>query len=306
MAKSKPTAEPPPPPPTEGGGEYTVVARRYRPQQFADLIGQEHVAKALVNALQSGRVAHAYLFTGARGVGKTSRRPHPGQGPQLRRGADRHPVRPVRQLPRHRRRRRRGRAGDRRRQQQQGRRGPRPAAERRLPPHPRPVQDLHHRRSPHAHHVGVQRAAEDAGGAAAARQVHLRHHGSAEDPDHDPVAGASGSTSPTSARPASSTSSSSIVEREGLQADDDALRLVARRAAGSMRDSQSLLDQLLASCTGRLTAEQRARGARHRRGRAGRGPRHGRPGRTTPRRPSNLVARGRRTRASSSANWPTS
>jgi DNA polymerase-3 subunit gamma/tau len=56
----------------ETDGEYTVVARRYRPQQFADLIGQEHVAKALVNAIQSGRVAHAYLFTGARGVGKTS------------------------------------------------------------------------------------------------------------------------------------------------------------------------------------------------------------------------------------------
>lgn len=52
--------------------EYTVLARRYRPQQFADLVGQEAVAKALVNALQSGRVAHAYLFTGARGVGKTS------------------------------------------------------------------------------------------------------------------------------------------------------------------------------------------------------------------------------------------
>ncbi len=52
--------------------EYTVVARRYRPRQFADLIGQEHVAAALTNALTSGRVAHAYLFTGARGVGKTS------------------------------------------------------------------------------------------------------------------------------------------------------------------------------------------------------------------------------------------
>ncbi|HET6572752.1 MAG TPA: DNA polymerase III subunit gamma/tau [Fimbriiglobus sp.] len=51
---------------------YTVVARRYRPQQFADLIGQEHVAQALTNALSSGRVAHGYLFTGARGVGKTS------------------------------------------------------------------------------------------------------------------------------------------------------------------------------------------------------------------------------------------
>src|SRR5438445_11782066 len=54
------------------GGEYTVLARRYRPQQFKDLIGQEAVAQALTNAIQSGRVAHAYLFTGARGVGKTS------------------------------------------------------------------------------------------------------------------------------------------------------------------------------------------------------------------------------------------
>lgn len=52
--------------------EYTVVARRYRPQQFDDLVGQEAVAQSLKNALTGGRVAHAYLFTGARGVGKTS------------------------------------------------------------------------------------------------------------------------------------------------------------------------------------------------------------------------------------------
>src|SRR5258707_13071197 len=52
--------------------EYTVVARRYRPRQFADLIGQEAVGQAVRNALTSDRVAHAYLFTGARGVGKTS------------------------------------------------------------------------------------------------------------------------------------------------------------------------------------------------------------------------------------------
>jgi DNA polymerase-3 subunit gamma/tau len=51
---------------------YTVLARRYRPQQFADLVGQDAVVKALINALESNRVAHAYLFTGARGVGKTS------------------------------------------------------------------------------------------------------------------------------------------------------------------------------------------------------------------------------------------
>jgi DNA polymerase III subunit gamma/tau len=70
MAKRKATAPDPAPP--AAPAEYTVVARRYRPQQFADLVGQEPVAQALVNALKSGRVAHAYLFTGARGVGKTS------------------------------------------------------------------------------------------------------------------------------------------------------------------------------------------------------------------------------------------
>ena len=52
--------------------EYTVLARRYRPGQFADLVGQETIAQSLKNAIQSRRVAHAYLFTGARGVGKTS------------------------------------------------------------------------------------------------------------------------------------------------------------------------------------------------------------------------------------------
>jgi DNA polymerase-3 subunit gamma/tau len=53
-------------------GEYVVVARRYRPQTFADLVGQEHVGQALSGAITTNRVGHAYLFTGARGVGKTS------------------------------------------------------------------------------------------------------------------------------------------------------------------------------------------------------------------------------------------
>lgn len=51
---------------------YTVVARRYRPKSFEELIGQDHVAQALSKAIATGRVGHAYLFTGARGVGKTS------------------------------------------------------------------------------------------------------------------------------------------------------------------------------------------------------------------------------------------
>jgi DNA polymerase III subunit gamma/tau len=51
---------------------YTVLARRYRPQQFDQLIGQDAIVRSLVNAIKADRVAHAYLFTGARGVGKTS------------------------------------------------------------------------------------------------------------------------------------------------------------------------------------------------------------------------------------------
>lgn len=51
---------------------YTVLARKYRPQTFADLVGQEHVTRTLSNAIASDRVAHAFLFTGVRGVGKTT------------------------------------------------------------------------------------------------------------------------------------------------------------------------------------------------------------------------------------------
>ncbi len=52
--------------------EYTVLARRFRPQTFDEVVGQGMVAQALRNAIAGNRVAHAYLFTGARGVGKTS------------------------------------------------------------------------------------------------------------------------------------------------------------------------------------------------------------------------------------------
>ena len=51
---------------------YEVLARKWRPQVFEDVIGQEHITQTLVNAIKSGRLAHAFLFSGARGVGKTS------------------------------------------------------------------------------------------------------------------------------------------------------------------------------------------------------------------------------------------
>src|SRR5678815_2904648 len=51
---------------------YQVIARKYRPQRFGDVVGQEHVTRTLSHAIESGRIAHAYLFCGPRGTGKTT------------------------------------------------------------------------------------------------------------------------------------------------------------------------------------------------------------------------------------------
>ena len=55
-----------------GRMSYLVLARKWRPRRFSELVGQEHVVRALTNALASGRIHHAFLFTGTRGVGKTT------------------------------------------------------------------------------------------------------------------------------------------------------------------------------------------------------------------------------------------
>ena len=57
--------------PTTGAG-YQVLARKYRPRQFEDLIGQEAMVRTLSNAFETGRIAHAFMLTGVRGVGKTT------------------------------------------------------------------------------------------------------------------------------------------------------------------------------------------------------------------------------------------
>ncbi|OGL49296.1 MAG: DNA polymerase III, subunit gamma and tau, partial [Candidatus Schekmanbacteria bacterium RBG_13_48_7] len=52
--------------------EYQVLARKYRPQNFYDIVGQQHVAETLKNSITANRIGHAFLFTGPRGVGKTT------------------------------------------------------------------------------------------------------------------------------------------------------------------------------------------------------------------------------------------
>ena len=66
--EARPVVETPP----ESGDAYTVLARKYRPRTFEDLIGQEAMVRTLANAFSTGRIAHAFMLTGVRGVGKTT------------------------------------------------------------------------------------------------------------------------------------------------------------------------------------------------------------------------------------------
>jgi DNA polymerase III subunit gamma/tau len=71
VAKVEPASEPVQPP-AEDGAAYQVLARKYRPRTFEDLIGQEAMVRTLTNAFATGRIAHAFMLTGVRGVGKTT------------------------------------------------------------------------------------------------------------------------------------------------------------------------------------------------------------------------------------------
>jgi len=250
MAKKTPAAAPTPEPPAE----YTVVARRYRPRQFAELIGQEHVAQSLVNALESDRVAHAYLFTGARGVGKTSaarilakalnceKGPTPtpcgecesclaiaeGQDVDVLEidGASNNKVDEIRDL----------RANV----------GFRPTRGR----YKIYIIDEVHMLTTGAFNALLKTLEEP--------PSHVKFILATTEVQKLPITILSRCQRFDFAHVGPSKifeQLKSIVKREKHEADDDALKLVARRAAGSMRDSQSLLDQLLASCQGKLTVE---------------------------------------------------
>ena len=173
---------------------YTALARKYRPKKFTELIGQEHVVRALSNALESGRVHHAFLFTGTRGVGKTTIarifakclnciRAEAGEA-----GVTADPCGECAACTRDRRRPVRRSHRSRRRLAHEGGRHARAAGQRAVRPHARSLQGVPHRRGAHALHAFVQRAAEDARRAAAAREVSARDDRSAEAAGHRAVA----------------------------------------------------------------------------------------------------------------------
>ena len=97
---------------------YKVLYRKYRPQYFADVVGQPQVTVTLKNELMRGRIAHAYLFTGSRGTGKTTCAKILARAVNCLHPKDGGPLRGVRNLPGAGGRLHFRRGGDRRRQQQ--------------------------------------------------------------------------------------------------------------------------------------------------------------------------------------------
>jgi DNA polymerase-3 subunit gamma/tau len=253
MGKQKPEAKTTAP--ESRPASYTVLARRYRPQTFAELVGQSPVARALGNALTSGRVAHAYLFTGARGVGKTStarilaKALNCEQGPTDTPcgtcsacvsiaagedvdvleidGASNNGVDDIREL--------------------RGNVIYAPARSR----YKIYIIDEVHMLSKGAFNALLKTLEEP--------PPHVKFIFATTEVDKVPVTILSRCQRfdfPGIPLPQIVDRLRAIVTGEGMQADDEALELVARRAGGSMRDAQSLLDQLLAFGGERLTTDQ--------------------------------------------------
>lgn len=234
--------------------DYVVVARRYRPQAFGELIGQQHVAQALQQAIRTGRIGHAYLFTGARGVGKTSAArilakalncesgptPDPcGQCDACQRiasgddvdvleidGASNRGIDEIRQL----------------RQNA----GVRPSRSR-LKVY---IIDEVHMLTKEAFNALLKTLEEP--------PEHVKFIFATTEPQKIPItilsrcqrydfAGVDAGSIGERLR--------QIAEAEGVAIDEEALQILAVRAAGSMRDSQSLLEQLLAVADGQITAD---------------------------------------------------
>ena len=254
MAPPARAAKPPTPPPVEPSG-YTVVARRYRPQRFEDVVGQDHVVQALRNAIRLNRVTHAYLFCGTRGVGKTSLArifakclncvQGPTESPCLIcdicqaiavgqdvdvieiDGASNNGVEAVREL----------------RQNA----GLRPSRAR----FKIYYIDEVHMLSTGAFNALLKTLEEP--------PEHVKFFFATTEANKIPITVLSRCQRYDFAGIAPELIVATLAEigaREGVEAEPEALRTIARRAAGSMRDAQSLLDQLLSSSNGRLTVEE--------------------------------------------------
>jgi len=233
---------------------YTVVARRYRPKSFSELVGQENVSQALATAIRTGRIGHAYLFTGARGVGKTStarifaKALNAGTGPSADPdlesdialaidagedldvleidGASNRGIEEIRQL--------------------------------RANVHVRPsrsrfkiyIIDEVHMLTTQAFNALLKTLEEP--------PEHVKFIFCTTDPEKIPITVLSRCQRfdfPPVKKEAIQDRLRFICQQEGFPADEAALALIARRASGSMRDSQSLLEQILSFSEGKISVE---------------------------------------------------
>ena len=235
--------------------KYTVVARRYRPRTFEELVGQDTVAQGLLRAIETHRVGHAYLFTGARGVGKTStarifakalNASADGKGhfdPKSEialaidsgddmdvieiDGASNRGIDEIRQL--------RSNASI------------RPTRS----PYKIYIIDEVHMLTTQAFNALLKTLEEPPG--------HVKFIFCTTDPDKIPITVLSRCQRydfPPVHTDQILTRLKFICTNEGTQADEDALKLIARRAAGSMRDSQSLLEQMLSFGGKHITVDE--------------------------------------------------
>ncbi len=235
-------------------GSYVVVARRYRPRSFSELVGQQQLTQALTNAINSDRVGHAYLFTGARGVGKTSTArifakalnapdgptPEPDNDSDICRaidagedvdvleidGASNRGIDEIRQL--------------------RANANVRPSRAR----YKIYIIDEVHMLTTAAFNALLKTLEEP--------PAHVKFIFCTTDPQKIPITVLSRCQrydfAPVDV-PSIVDRLQYIVTTEGRQAEPDALQLLARRAEGSMRDSQSLLEQLMAYCSGPITLD---------------------------------------------------
>jgi len=240
---------------TKSDAQYQVVALRYRPQSFGELVGQSHIATALSNAITKNRVGHAYLFTGARGVGKTSSARifakclNCEQGPTMTPcnecdicqsvsagddvdvleidGASNRGIDEIRQL--------------------RSNAAVRPGRSK----YKIYIIDEVHMLTTQAFNALLKTLEEPPG--------HVKFIFCTTDPQKIPITVLSRcqrfdfspvQTNEIAAR------LREIAENEGVSADEQSLALLARRANGSMRDSQSLLEQLFSFCGKEITVDE--------------------------------------------------
>ncbi|MEM7559859.1 MAG: DNA polymerase III subunit gamma/tau [Planctomycetota bacterium] len=235
------------------GEGYTVVARRYRPKSFGELIGQDHISQALNRAISSGRVGHAYLFTGARGVGKTSTARIFAKALNIPDGSSEEHATEIAQAIDS------GEDIDVIEIDGASNRGIEEIRQLRANVNVRPSRSVYKIYIIDEVHMLTNQAFNALLKTLEEPPPHVKFIFCTTDPDKIPITVLSRCQrfdfAPVQLE-AIQGRLKEISECEGYQADDEALALLARRAAGSMRDSQSLLEQVMSFSVDRITVDQ--------------------------------------------------